>query len=92
MEIREYRKLGDKERTFAAMYGMRSIDPHRGNTPVQFIAGHFAGLNRIGEEEFIRVMRAAGVALLKMGIDCRTPSEIVRVQLQQIQRRDAEII
>lgn len=92
MEIREYRKLTDKSRLFAAVYGMREADPNHGMTPNQFIAGHFAGLHTMTKEEFIRVMNGAGKALLREGIDCRTPAEMVRHQLRQIQAGAAEIV
>lgn len=91
MTIREYRELTDEQRQFAAMYGMRTVDPHRGVTPIQFMAGHFAGLNHISKDEFISVMQGAGVKLIRMGIDCRTPAEVIRSKLYQINRRDDEI-
>lgn len=83
MDMKEFRRLEDTSRRFAAMYGLQ-VGLSRNMTPVQFMAGHFAGLNTMPKDEFVRVMNGAGKALLRMGIDCRTDAERIRHQLHQI--------
>lgn len=76
--------MGDNARLFSAIYGARRGDAYKGNTPVQFFAAHFAGISTMTKDEFIRVMNGAGKALLREGIDCRTPAELIRHRTHQI--------
>lgn len=93
LQLREYRPVGEDGRMFSAMYAMKHSPMNNyGLTPSQFFAGHFAGLFKIAEHEFISCMRSAGKALLILGIDCRTSAEIVRSKMQQIVRHDEEVI
>lgn len=89
MEVIEYRSMDDNARLFLAIYGARRGNAYKGNTPVQFFAAHFAGISTIGRDEFIRVMNGAGKALLREGIDCRTPAEFVRSELHRIRSEHA---
>jgi hypothetical protein len=85
MLTREYRKLNDEGRMFAAMYGISvGVLQDKYTSPVAQIAAYFAGISYMDKEEFVRVMNGAGKALLRMGIDCRTDAERVRHQLHQI--------